>query len=77
MKHLFGDLNSGIDELSEMAKMIDKNQAKLKKLSDEYKDNSFDYSWCETCQEYIHNDDQEWIHGDLAVCPKCHTNLEM
>ena len=62
------------NELLKMAEFLGEQQ---KKIDDLMKENSFNYAWCDTCLNYIHEDDQEWINGDQAVCPKCGTNLEM
>jgi formylmethanofuran dehydrogenase subunit E len=35
-----------------------------------------EYVWCDECQEYYHESTHLW-KGDLALCPKCESNLEI
>ncbi len=64
-------------KLNKVAEFMSEAQLKLMQIADDLKANSFDWHWCDTCPEYIHEDDQVWMHSDLAVCPKCGGNLEL
>jgi Zn finger protein HypA/HybF involved in hydrogenase expression len=69
-EEFFKDLANFMDvQINELEKV-------RKSLNIDPREHDPEYAWCEECQEYYHESTHLW-KGDLALCPKCESNLEL